>query len=658
MRARRLTVVFGVAVAWLLFAGSAAAQELSDRQLRQRITWAISQVRNRMQADSAELGHLQLVLAELNARIVRDSLRADSAIVVPDPIPGDTVTPPDTAAPPVVDSASVRATYSVVDRSATEHRLRVAVAASGAGGSVTYTAQGGGLTPSRQPTLTRALLAGGVDDAVWYVPVGAPARLIVNVGPAADTIDYDPGAAVPVDSLPPPPIDTVPPSPDSAVSRTLDVVANEWHGGWEILVTLPGGGTVTAKRIAGGLLDGRDSVSISAPDGQRIELVGVWALLPGTNTVEITAHGASPVRLTRVLANPPPDSAPPDTTTVPVPTPPPAGQFTPAALFPLLGPLVARGTGNVAEASVLDAIFAAREQQAWADWQQSGDVIRAHHYDALVSRMQWAIRNGLGTGDPIIQRGRDIVLAYLNNYAARNSYNTPVQNSTGLAGEEILYRLEGNTQARDHIHAYAARQTSDQYNYLSLQNPASGARIPAIALQAISAAHRLGLPYKGSAAHGSWVNAGRWVVGRVGPAIQSDGTIISPSNGAGTETFFMNAMLASELLRWHGYVEPQPQWVALAGRIMDHLIVEHARRGAPCLPYLSSGNGCSADLAGYFVWPALVLWQETGDAKYRAFALANLAAARGVFAGVKQFNQVFSTGVQNAEALLSGVRWK
>lgn len=45
----------------------------------------------------------------------------------------------------------------------------------------------------------------------------------------------------------------------------------------------------------------------------------------------------------------------------------------------------------------------------------------------------------------------------------------------------------------------------------------------------------------------------------------------------------MNAMLATELLRWHGFVESQLGWVALARRIVDHLIDENTRRGVPAL---------------------------------------------------------------------------
>jgi hypothetical protein len=113
-------------------------------------------------------------------------------------------------------------------------------------------------------------------------------------------------------------------------------------------------------------------------------------------------------------------------------------------------------------------------------------------------------------------------------------------------------------------------------------------------------------------------------------------------------------------LRWHGFVEPQPTWFSLARRIVDHLIEEHAQRGGACLPYTSNdGDACAPELAGFYVWPALVLWQETGDARYRSFAVMNLNAAGSAFvSGAKQLNQTYSTGAQSAEALLSGVSWR
>ena len=113
-------------------------------------------------------------------------------------------------------------------------------------------------------------------------------------------------------------------------------------------------------------------------------------------------------------------------------------------------------------------------------------------------------------------------------------------------------------------------------------------------------------------------------------------------------------------MRWHGFVETQPNWFRLAQRILDHLVDEHAKRDAACLPYTSSDEStCAADLAGFYVWPALVVWQDSGDARFRDFAIKNIAAAGSAFVGgAKQFNQTYSTGAQNAEALLSGHHWR
>jgi hypothetical protein len=152
------------------------------------------------------------------------------------------------------------------------------------------------------------------------------------------------------------------------------------------------------------------------------------------------------------------------------------------------------------------------------------------------------------------------------------------------------------------------------------------------------------------------------VVAQIDRRIPASGVVVSMAHkmtGQGDEAYFMSAMLASELLRWHGYVQPRPQFVALAKRIVDHLVAEQDRRAAACLPYLSSDSGCAADLAGYYVWPALVLWQETGDTRYRTFAMEHMAATSGAFvSSVKQFNQTYSTGAQSVEALLAGVPWR
>jgi len=199
---------------------------------------------------------------------------------------------------------------------------------------------------------------------------------------------------------------------------------------------------------------------------------------------------------------------------------------------------------------------------------------------------------------------------------------------------------------------------------LDLTGPNSDPRASAILLQTLSIGARYDFPYNAQASWGStWKQAAATMVERISRRIDSNGKIVSPAHknsGQGDEAFFMNAMLAVELLRWHGFVESQPAWFDLARRIVDHLIEEHLRRGGACLPYTSDGSSaCAYDLAAFYVWPALVLWQETGLAKYRNFALRNMEAASGAFVdGAKQFNQAYSTGAQSSEALLFGLRWR
>lgn len=81
----------------LLSAAPAAAQvdttaTLSDRQIRQRLTFAESRALNQITEAQALLDHIRITYAAVHARIVRDSLRALSAPPAP---PADTViTPP------------------------------------------------------------------------------------------------------------------------------------------------------------------------------------------------------------------------------------------------------------------------------------------------------------------------------------------------------------------------------------------------------------------------------------------------------------------------------------------------------------------------------------------------------------------------------------
>ena len=121
----------------------------------------------------------------------------------------------------------------------------------------------------------------------------------------------------------------------------------------------------------------------------------------------------------------------------------------------------------------------------------------------------------------------------------------------------------------------------------------------------------------------------------------------------------MNALLAVQLLKWHAFVNPNPHATELARQIMDHLVTELAAKpGWETLGYETRSREPSPDLAGYYIWPALVLWQETNDQRYVDFATRNLAATNKFYIdGIKQWNQVYSTLGQGTEALLAGVSW-
>jgi hypothetical protein len=307
-----------------------------------------------------------------------------------------------------------------------------------------------------------------------------------------------------------------------------------------------------------------------------------------------------------------------------------------------------------------------------------------NHYGALRSRIQWALRNGLAFGkgaeDPALHvygRGREIVMHYLRKYAKPNNYGADAHHNTALADIEVLWRLEGVPEAWDHIWTIAHRSMSAPYDRFSLK--VGDPRQIAVPIQSYNAAHRLGIPFARSPFTSSswndhkatsWQDAGEKQIAAVlaGGNIHPDGSVHSPahagSNQCGTapvcEVYFMSAMVATEFLRWHAFVASNQPAYDMAILIVDHLVTELARHGTACLPYLSSYIGeCDADLAAFFVWPALVAWQETGDVRYHAFALQNMIEARRAWVvGTKQFNQTFSTGAQTAEPLLAGQPWR
>jgi hypothetical protein len=265
----------------------------------------------------------------------------------------------------------------------------------------------------------------------------------------------------------------------------------------------------------------------------------------------------------------------------------------------------------------------------------------------------------------VYARGVDMTRSVLQVFSKPNNCMIAPHNATNLADIEMLHLLEGDPSALECLKGMGFYLGAQYLEHeLDLSGSNSDPRSSAILLQTLSASARYNLPYNARASWGStWKQAAATMVRKMSQQIQPDGKIVSwahKNSGQGDEAFFMNAMLAIELLRWHGFVESQPAWLGLAQRIVDHMIHEHAQRGGACLPYTSTdGNACAWDLAGFYVWPALVLWQETGDVKYKTFALKHMyAAGRAAVSGVKQFNQTYSTGAQSAEALLSGESWR
>jgi hypothetical protein len=258
-------------------------------------------------------------------------------------------------------------------------------------------------------------------------------------------------------------------------------------------------------------------------------------------------------------------------------------------------------------------------------------------------------------------------------YSAVNHWAVQTHNNTSLADVELLYRLEGDSAALMHIHCTAAMMSRDPYGYIKLRHPNTAPRQPAIALEALSAAHRLKVPYSGCPENGnfgidpavdSWEEAGERIIGWVDDYITSQDSVyglggMPASAHGGQEAYFMNAMLAVQLMKWHAFVKPNPRAMELAGLVMDHLIaVLAAKPGWPTLGYETRSAQPAPDLAGYYIWPALVLWQERNEPPYLDFAMKNLAGTnRSYIDGIKQWNQVYSTLGQGTEAMLAGIRW-
>jgi hypothetical protein len=90
---------------------------------------------------------------------------------------------------------------------------------------------------------------------------------------------------------------------------------------------------------------------------------------------------------------------------------------------------------------------------------------------------------------------------------------------------------------------------------------------------------------------------------------------------------------------------------------MSHMVDVLGRGTA--LPFASNRRPAAPDLAGFQVYPALACWQITSDARFVDFANRNITALKDAYMwGAKQNNESWSTGVQNADALLRGIPWR
>jgi hypothetical protein len=458
-------------------------------------------------------------------------------------------------------------------------------------------------------------------------------------------------------------------------------------------------GVAITVRVSGGRFAGRDG---GCCESTRTPANGtaVWGWFPaGPDTVVITAPDAVP--WTGTVAPPEPAPPPPPTPAQMLPAPivqsTDGVQATPPELLPALGPLVMGGSSAL---SAFDQQFRQYENRTQCrgnacvrsgyasqlEMAERGAANLANHYGALRGRLQFSIRHGQPWGPQAIGthtfygRGRDILKRYLQ-WAKPHGHAEQAHNNTGLLDIEALWLIEGDTAAWNHLHAGAIRESADPWGYHHMVNPNADPRQSAIALQAFSAAHRLGIPYSPLAGvtwplderPGSWKAQGErliswWLDGdsayvhpergrRATPSpIGVDGSAKAPAC-RGCEMYFQSAMMATELLRWSAYVEPHPRAEQAACLMISHMI--EVKGNAAALPFASNRRPPAPDLAGFYVYPALVCWQITGDSRYHQFALHSINALRDAYMwGGKQNNEAWSTGVQNADALLRGIPWR
>lgn len=356
--------------------------------------------------------------------------------------------------------------------------------------------------------------------------------------------------------------------------------------------------------------------------------------------------------------------------------------ITPSFLRPPLGPLVRRSSTPLLPAlDTYDTRFGQNEVARFRDFLACENTCfrEANHYGGLRSRLMWAIRTGQPYGPAATDesrhayaRGRRIVRRYLR-WSRNNGYSIDWYNNTGLPDIEIVYRLDGDADAYKHLWVSASRYSKDRYGYQSCSRPQGyTVREPTVALQALSAAHRLGIPFRQpthlsgagfDGSQGSWKATGVRQIQWLKNCISADGSVFQTVYGSNVEAYFFAAWMATELLRWNASVEWRGDAYNMAKLVMDHIIHEfetkYKPKGWSTLPYLSYQNSPAYDLAAFYIWPALALWQQTGNAKYREFARTNLVASnRAYIAKMKQFNQTYSSLGEGTEALLLGASWK
>jgi len=458
-------------------------------------------------------------------------------------------------------------------------------------------------------------------------------------------------------------------------------------------------GVDITARITGGRFTGREG---GCCESTRTPASGtaVWGWFPaGADTVIITSPGALPWTGTVTIPEPAPPQPPTPAQLLPPPVlrSPEGQQVTPPELLPALGPLVMGGPSVLGAFDQMLRQYENRTQcrgtacvksgyAAQLDLATHGAANLANHYGALRGRLQFSIRYGQPWGPSAVGtstmygRGRDILRRYLE-WSRPHGHGEQPHNNTGLLDIEALWLIEGDTAAWNHLHATAIRESSDAWGYHHMINANADPRPSAIALQAFNAAHRLGIPYTSlpgvtwtlDARPGSWKAQGErliswWLDGdsayvhpqqgrRVTPSpIRADGAVHAPAC-RGCEVYFQTAMLATELLRWSAYVEPHPRAEEAACRIMRRMV--DAMGNAPTLPFVSTRRQPAPDLAGFYVYPALACWQITSDGRLHQFATRNVTALKDAYMwGAKQNNESWSTGVQNADALLRGIPWR